>query len=211
VVRASVNDPPQRINGSRRTARRSYTPRVVDGESVRRLVLDQGYERREQPFQLSSGAWSHDYVDMRRVLARGQNLRAVAEAILALASSRGLDFDAVGGLTMGADPLSHAIALLGDKGWFAVRKEAKKHGRQRLIEGTDVVPGTRVLLVDDVVTTGASIVRAFEAVVAEGAEVLLAVAVVDRGDAAGRELRDRGVPYEPLLTYRDLGIEPVGD
>ncbi|HWC10252.1 MAG TPA: hypothetical protein VG455_03425, partial [Acidimicrobiales bacterium] len=77
-------------------------------EVVRRL----GYVRRDQAFQLSSGGWSHDYVDGKRALAGGAELRLAAEAVVATAAERGVAFDAVGGLTMGADPLAHAVAVV---------------------------------------------------------------------------------------------------
>jgi orotate phosphoribosyltransferase len=176
---------------------------------VVRLLLDRAYIRREEPFQLASGGWSRDYVDARLAISRGADLRLVAGAIVDLAAAEGVDFDAVGGLTMGADPLAHAIALLGDRAWFAVRKAAKSHGKQRLVEGAPLDASTRVLLVDDIVTTGGSIVQALEAVETTGAQVVLAVTLCDRGETAGRVLAARGIRYRPLTTYADLGIEPV--
>ena len=109
---------------------------------------------------------------------------------------------------MGADAPTHAVSLLSGCSWFTVRKEPKPHGKQRLVEGADI-GGKRVLLVDDVVTTGKSILQAWEAVVDAGTEVSLAVCLVDRGDEARERLREAGVRYEPLLTYKDLEIEPV--
>jgi orotate phosphoribosyltransferase len=173
------------------------------------LLLERAYIRRAEPFRLASGAWSRDYVDARLAIARGADLRLVATAILDLAEDEGVGFDAVGGLTMGADPLAHAVALLGDKAWFAVRKVAKAHGKQRLVEGVPLDASTRVLLVDDVVTTGGSVVQALDAVETTGAPVVLAVTLCDRGESARRMLEDRGVRYRPLTTYADLGIEPV--
>ena len=172
---------------------------------VRRL----GYVRREEAFQLSSGGWSHDYVDGKRALAGGAELRLAAEAVVATAAERGVAFDAVGGLTMGADPLSHAVAVVSGARWFSVRKEAKGHGRQRAVEGAELGAGVSVLLVEDVVTTGRSLLQALDAVEATGAGVVLAVTLLDRGEVARRTLADRGVAYAPLATYADLGIEPV--
>jgi orotate phosphoribosyltransferase len=174
------------------------------------LLRSLGYERREQPFQLASGEWSHDYIDGKRALSEGANLRRVAQAVLDVATASGVEFDAVGGLTMGADPTAHAVALLSGKKWFSVRKQRKGHGTQKLIEGAELVPGMRVLLVDDVVTTGKSILEALDAVLAKGAQVMLAVALVDRGETASGKLADRDVNYVPLATYRDFEILPVG-
>ena len=107
-------------------------------------------------------------------------------------------------------PAGHAISLLTGKGWFSVRKERKEHGKQHLVEGSPLPPGSRVLLVDDVVTTGKSTLQALDAIESlDGVEVVLAVSIVDRGDQAASALSARGVRYRPLLTYRDLGIDPV--
>ncbi len=174
------------------------------------VLRERGWVRRAEAFQLSSGDWSRDYVDGKRALAGGAELRLAAEAVVAQAAAAGAGFDAVGGLTMGADPLAHAVAVVSGARWFSVRKESKQHGRGRLVEGAELGPGTSVLLVEDVVTTGRSILQALDAVEATGATVVLAVALLDRGETAGPAVRARGVPYAPLATYRDLGIDPVG-
>lgn len=178
--------------------------------AVVRLILDKGYIRREEPFRLSSGEMSHDYVDGKKAISLGRDLRLVAQAVLDLAAAEGVDFEAVGGLTMGADPLAHAVAVLADKRWFAVRKETKQHGKQRSIEGAELASGERVLLVDDVITTGASSLKALDAIEEAGAEVVLATCIVDRGKLASDAFAERGVPFRPLATYEDLGIDPVG-
>ncbi len=174
------------------------------------LVLREGYIRRDEPFRLASGETSRDYIDGKRALANGRVLAAVCDRVVSLAQSLGVGFDAVGGLTMGADAIVHGIAARSKVYWFSVRKELKSHGNQKLIEGVELAPGMRVLLVDDVVTTGSSILQALEAIEDAGANVVLAVALVDRGEAARPKFEARGIRYEPLLTYRDLEIEPVG-
>ncbi|WP_299557527.1 orotate phosphoribosyltransferase [uncultured Mycolicibacterium sp.] len=173
------------------------------------LVRNRGYERREEPFRLASGQLSHDYIDGKFAVDTGERLRLVSEAVAELAEQRGIEFDAVGGLTMGADPLAHGVAMVTGKAWFSVRKEQKKRGREQWIEGTRLAPGTRVLLVDDVISTGGSTLQAYDRVVAVGAVVTGVIPMVDRGDNATREFTARGVIYAPLITYRDLGIEPV--
>jgi len=178
--------------------------------AIVKLLRERAYERRAEPFQLSSGQLSHDYVDCRRALADGNALRLVSNAIADRASALGIEYDAVGGLTMGADPLSHGVALVASKQWFAVRKEAKAHGRQKLVEGAELVAGLPVLLVDDVVSTGASILQALDAVEATGARIVLAVTLLDRGDVTAVAMAERGIPYSPLATYRDLAIDPIG-
>jgi len=179
-------------------------------ESVVAIVKEHGLEHRDEPFLLASGESSHDYMDGKRALSQGEHLRVACEAIIELAREAGADFDAVGGLTLGADSFAHGIALLTNKRWFVVRKQAKEHGKGRRVEGAELGPEVKVLLVEDVVTTGGSILEAFEAVRATGASISLAVALVDRGDEAAKRFTDLGVAYRPLVTYEDLGIKPVG-
>lgn len=174
------------------------------------LLRERGYIRREEPFQLASGEWSHDYVDGKRALAGGPELRLAAEAVIARAGQLGARFDVVGGLTMGADPLAHAIAVLSGARWFSVRKQAKDHGKGRLIEGAELSAESSALVLEDVVTTGRSLLQAVDAVQATGASIALAVTLLDRGELAAEALAARGVPYQSLTTYRDLGIAPVG-
>src|SRR3954467_10796237 len=149
-------------------------------------------------------------MDGKKALASGEHLREACLAIIALAADEGAKFDAVGGMTLGADSFSHGIAVLTGKPWFVVRKQTKEHGTTRRVEGAALGPGTRVLLIDDVATTGGSILAALEAVQAAGATVTLAVTLVDRGEQTAPKFAALGVRYRPLLTYRDLGIVPVG-
>lgn len=173
-------------------------------------LLRLGYERREEPFQLTSGEMSYDYVDGKKAISAGKNLRFVAEAVIEAAAAQGADFEAVGGLTMGADPIAHAVALVKGVQWFSVRKEPKGHGKGRMIEGAGLSEGTQVLIVEDVVTTGGTILKAIDAVEEVGATVVFAVSLLDRGNAADGLLASRGIDYHPLTTYEHLGIEPVG-
>jgi orotate phosphoribosyltransferase len=173
------------------------------------LVREQGYERREQPFKLASGQLSHDYVDAKYAVRRGASLRLAADAILDVARRLTDGFTAVGGPTMGADALAVAVALAADCTWFFVRKEPKSRGREQWIEGERLSGADRVLLVEDVVTTGGSMITAYQRVVETGATVVAAVALVDRGDTAARRFAELGVPYGAVVTYADLGIDPV--
>lgn len=174
------------------------------------VILAEGHLRLDEPVRLRSGALSSDYIDGKRAFARGADLRRAAEALLSLAAEAGWDFDTVGGLTLGADPFAHAMAVVGDRRWFVVRKSEKDHGTRRRVEGAALGEGVRALLVEDVVTTGGSVLEALDAVVATGATVVGVVTVVDRGPATAEAFAARGVPYRPLLTYLDLGIAPVG-
>lgn len=181
-----------------------------DGDRARlvAIVRERGLRRLAEPVVLASGQPSRDFVDGKAALSRGPDLALAAAEVLRAVG--GVPFDAVGGLTMGADHLSHAVALVSGAEWFVVRKEPKGRGTNQLVEGAAVGPGTRVLLVDDAVTTGGSIRRAHAAVVGLGAEVVVAVTLIDRGEVAGPWFAERGIPYAALVTYRDLGIEPVG-
>ena len=179
-------------------------------DDVLAVIRERGLRRLAAPVQLSSGHHSQHFVDAKRALARGADLTLACRALLALAERRGVEFEAVGGLTMGADQFAHGMAIVGDKRWFVVRKEPKGRGTDQLIEGADLSSGVPVLLVEDVVTTGASIGRAQGAVRQAGAPVVLAVALVDRGDTAALYFEGEGIAYEALLTYHDLGIPPVG-
>lgn len=176
---------------------------------LRDVVIAKGHRRLDEPVQLSSGEWSRDFIDVKAALAHGPDLAQACRALLALATVRHVSFDAIGGLTMGADQFAHGVAVLVGCHWFVVRKTPKGRGTDQLVEGAALTPDTRVLLVEDVITTGSSIRRAYDAVRGEGADVVLATAVVDRGEAAARDFAADGVVYEPLLTYRDVGLDPV--
>ncbi|HEX2040723.1 MAG TPA: phosphoribosyltransferase family protein [Acidimicrobiales bacterium] len=181
-------------------------------DSIIAMVAKWGYERRAEPFELSSGYLSHDYVDAKRALAHGTCLQRVGEAILELTQQAGVEFDAAGGMTLGADPLAHAVAFTAQKLWFSVLKDEKLHGKRQRIVGATLTPGLPVLLLDDVATTGRSILDALDALEPFQVDVVMAVTLVDRGETTRQRLRERGVRvYEPLITYDDLGIEPVPD
>ena len=110
---------------------------------------------------------------------------------------------------MGADALAVGIAAVSDCRWFFVRKEAKQRGTRRWVEGAQIGPGDRILLVDDVVTTGGSIFKALDIVDQTGAKTVAAVTLVDRSGIAGPKFEQRGIGYYPMTTYESLGIDPV--
>ncbi len=155
---------------------------------------------------LSSGRTAQYYVDAKRALLRPPAYRAAGALIAAEAAERGAN--AVGGMTMGADPL--ACAAIGSEAGdrlvaFFVRKERKEHGLQRWIEGPELAGDTRCLVVEDVVTTGGSTVRAIERIREEGLEVAAVTAVVDRLAGGGEVIEQAAeAPYRPLLTIDDL-------
>lgn len=175
------------------------------------IVREKAYLRLAEPIELRSGELSRDFVDAKRGLAHGADLELACRAIVEMIDDAGIEWDAVGGLTLGADQFAHGTAMVAKKQWFVVRKEPKGRGTNRLVEGAPLEPGVRVLLADDVVTTGGSIQQAWRSVDETGAEVVAAVTLLDRGEVATRFFADVGVPYFPLLTYKDLEIERVGD
>jgi orotate phosphoribosyltransferase len=122
-----------------------------------------------------------------------------------------LALDAVGGMDMGATPIVGAVAVAGELAGrplpvFVVRKDIKKHGTMKLIEGPIPPAPSKVAIIDDVVTTGESILKAIDAVQNAGHEVLLAISVLDRKGGATEALSARGIPYRPLVTLEDIGI-----
>jgi orotate phosphoribosyltransferase len=156
---------------------------------------------------LTSGRKADYYVDAKRALLRPAAFRAAGELLAAEARERGAT--AVGGMTMGADPL--ACAAIGSAGGdglvaFFVRKERKQHGLQRWIEGPPLEQGSRCLVVEDVVTTGGSTVSAIERIREEGLEIAGVVSVVDRlaGGASAIEQAAGDAPYRPLVTIDEL-------
>lgn len=179
-------------------------------EQVVDIVRERGYRRLDAPVRLASGEMSLDYIDGKRALAYGPHLKLACEALLDLVRDAGVEFDAVGGLTLGADQFAHGVAIFSERSWFVVRKNVKDHGTRKRVEGAELGPGVAVLLVDDVVTTGGSIIEALEAVRETGAVVAMAMTLVDRGEVAAKHFAGAGIPYRALVTYRDLGIEPVG-
>jgi orotate phosphoribosyltransferase len=170
------------------------------------LVRTHGYEYRDPPFRLTSGGWSHDYVDGKHAIAGGAELRRASEAVIEVVPG---PFDAVGGPTMGADALAHGVALLAEAAWFSIRKEAKGHGREAWVEGARLRPGQTVVLLDDVVSTGASLLRAAERVRELEVQVIAATALLDRSPSVAARFAAAGIAWLPLLTWADVGIEPL--
>lgn len=155
---------------------------------------------------LSSGQKADYYIDAKRALLLPAGFRAAGELIAAAAVELGAA--AVGGMTMGADPLATA-AIAAPQGnalsAFLVRKERKEHGMQRWIEGPVLKPGTCCLVVEDVVTTGASTVLAIERILAEGQEVVGTVCLVDRLAGGGDAIAAAGgAPFRSLVTVDEL-------
>lgn len=168
-------------------------------ELVRRLSVVRGR------VVLSSGAQSDYYVDLRRATLHHRASRLIGSLMRELTAD--WDFAAVGGLTLGADPVAGAIMHSPGRpiDAFVVRKSTKTHGMQRLIEGPEVA-GRRVLVVEDTSTTGMSPLTAVRAARDAGAEVVGVATVVDRNTGAAEVIADEGLPYRSVLGLDDLAL-----
>jgi orotate phosphoribosyltransferase len=159
-------------------------------------------------FTLASGQKSTYYLDGRLITLHAEGLRLIAEGILE--RLEGVDFAAVGGMSIGADPIVGGVLTVAAERkrplvGFLVRKQAKEHGTRRAVEGP-VQPGTNVVIVEDVITTGGSALEAIDRISELGCRVTCVVGVCDRLQGAATALAARGVAYHALLTIRDLGI-----
>ncbi|AEA28629.1 orotate phosphoribosyltransferase [Pseudonocardia benzenivorans] len=157
---------------------------------------------------LASGAEADYYVDLRRVTLQHEAAPLVGRLLRVLTAD--WDFQAVGGLTLGADPVAdamlHAAAADGVAlDAFVVRKATKEHGMQRLVEGPDIA-GRRVLVVEDTSTTGGSVLTAVRSVREVGAEIVGVATVVDRDTGAKEAIEAEGLPYRALLSLADIGL-----
>jgi orotate phosphoribosyltransferase len=172
-------------------------------ELIHQLALKRGH------FILASGKESTFYLDGRMVTLSAEGAALVGRLMFAKLAGRGVQ--AVGGLTMGADPIATAVSLTSYLEGapipaFIVRKEAKGHGTGKQVEGP-LPEGARVAIVEDTVTTGGSPLKAAEAVEALGCTVVTILALIDRQDGAREKIEAAGYTYEPLFTLADLGIE----
>lgn len=177
---------------------------MSDREKLLQMIKDKAVVHGD--FTLSSGQRASWYVDLRRVTLDGTAAPLVGRVMLD--ETADLDYEAVGGLTLGADPVAtamlHAAASRGRPlDAFVVRKAGKTHGLQRRIEGPDVA-GRRVLAVEDTSTTGGSVLTAVEALREAGAEVVAVATILERG-AAGR-IAEEGLAYRHSYTVADLGL-----
>jgi orotate phosphoribosyltransferase len=178
---------------------------VTDRDDLLRVIKDKAVVHGD--VVLSSGQHATWYIDLRRVLLSGRAAPLAGRVMLAATAD--LSYDAVGGLTLGADPVAaamlHAAAGQGRiLDAFVVRKAEKAHGLQRRIEGPDVA-GRRVLAVEDTSTTGASVLTAVEALREAGADVVGVAVLVERG--ARNRVSQAGLPFRAVYDVGDLGLD----
>ncbi|MFL6132760.1 MAG: orotate phosphoribosyltransferase [Nocardioidaceae bacterium] len=180
---------------------------MSDRDALREQVKDKAVVRGK--VTLSSGKEADYYVDLRRITLDGQAAPLVGRVMLELTED--WQYDAVGGLTLGADPIAmsmlHAAAAAGrELDAFVVRKAEKAHGLQRRIEGPDVA-GRRVLAVEDTSTTGGSVLTAVTALREAGAEVVGVAVIADRATGAAEKVEAEGLEYRFAFGLEDLGLE----
>jgi orotate phosphoribosyltransferase len=178
---------------------------MSERDDLRKLIHDLAVVRGR--VTLSSGAEADYYVDLRRLSLHHAGAPLIGRVMLDLVD--GWEFDAVGGLTLGADPVATAMLHEAHRRGraldaFVVRKEGKAHGLQRRIEGPDVT-GRRVVAVEDTSTTGGSVLTAVDALRDAGADVVGTAVLVDRG--AGAAIRSAGLEFRSAFSLTDLGLE----
>src|ERR1051326_3911749 len=176
-------------------------------EKLIEIVCKTSYEYCDEPFKLASGTFSNHYIDCKRALSYAEMRELLGPLMLAVAGN--VEFDAVGGLELGAYPIGVAVSdAARDEGRnvraFVIRKTPKKHGMRKLVEGS-IFPGDRVLIVDDVITRGDSIITAIKSSRAEGLTVVGVLAIVDREQDNGRaNIEAEGVWVKAIMTLDEL-------
>ena len=172
------------------------------------IILEYGFER--GVFRLTSGKLGAYYIDCRKVSLHPEGASLIGT--LLLNELRGLEVDAIGGLTLGADPVVTAVAISSFQetnnpiNAFIVRKEAKQHGKNQGIEGPDLTDNAKVAIVDDVITTGGSALQAVERVESVGGQVQCILSIVDRLEGGRETMENLGYTVKSIFTIEDLGI-----
>ena len=174
-------------------------------ENLRQLILKEAYFR--ERIILSSGKESDYYIDARRVTLKAQGAYLCAQLILDLVKEDSID--AIGGPTLGADPLAGAIAVLSAKAGkplnaFIIRKAPKAHGKQQQVEGPLLKSGSRVILIDDVATTGKAFLQSLDVLEPMGIVVQKAICIVDRREGAKEALAQRGCSLVSIFDIADI-------
>jgi len=181
-----------------------------DRNALLELIQSEALQRGE--FTLASGKKASYYLDCRNITLHPQGANVIAAGMLDAIESAGALPDAVGGMAIGADPITASIVTLaGQRGLplkgFMVRKEAKGHGTGKQVEGP-VDPGQRVVIVEDVITSGGSAIKAVEAAQEFGLVVERVIAIIDRLAGGEAAFAAKGLQLITLTTIRDFGIEP---
>ncbi len=180
-----------------------------DRNTLIALIRERSF-RDGKEFTLASGRKSTIYFNLKPTMLAAEGTRLIASQVLHTIGDR--DVDLVGGLEMGAVPLATAIAQASSQtsrpiNAFFVRKAAKQHGTQSLVEGLvegDTMQGKNIIVIEDVTTTGGSAIKAAKALQAEGANIVSVITVLDRQEGASEAFADAGLPFEAVLTKADF-------
>ncbi|QEG43496.1 orotate phosphoribosyltransferase [Roseimaritima ulvae] len=181
-----------------------------DSDALKQLLRSEALKFGD--FTLASGKKASYYLDCRNLTLHPKAANLIAAGMLQQMDANGPLPDAVGGMAIGADPITAAIITVAGRRdlplrGFMVRKEPKGHGTGRQVEGP-VQPGQRVVIVEDVITSGGSALKAVDAAQAFGLEVIGVLAIIDRLAGGQQAFADRGLKLQTLYTVRDFGIEP---
>lgn len=174
-------------------------------EKLLRILKKDAYFKKK--VVLSSGKTSNFYIDVRRVSLDAQGLYLISHLIWRMIKNDRIS--AVGGLTLGADPIVSGLCVVAWKNkeklkGFLIRKSPKKHGRQKLIEGKELKKGERVVIVDDVATSGGSLIKSIDVLRSEKVKIVKAITVVDREEGARENLAEYNCPLVSIFTKSDF-------
>ena len=183
---------------------------MSERERLIEIIKERSFQYSEEAaFRLSSGAVSKFYFNMKKTASSGEALYLAGKLVFEKIKEQQLHIDAIGGLTMGADPIAYAVARYSfdvrqNIQAFVIRKEPKEYGLNLQIEG-NVKPGDHVVIVDDVVTTGSATIKAINIARKHGLIVVAAIVLVDRGEQNGRQnIEGLGLPVYDIFTIKDF-------
>jgi len=182
------------------------TDRQTPRHRVFKIIKERSFERKH--ITLASGKESHFYFNMKPTMFNSEAAALLPGLILD--RLQGVEFEAIGGLELGAVPLISPVCMTAhnERGWnlpgFAVRQKVKDHGTKQRIETADDLNGKKVVILDDVTTTGQSAMQAVAAVTEAGAQVVMVLAVVDREEGAAEFYREKGIPFGALFTASEF-------
>lgn len=171
------------------------------------IILEKSFQFNKEPvFKLTSGVMSNYYVNCKKTTLDPEAMVLIGKIFYE--TVKPLEVKAIGGLTQGADPIAVATAMISgleNKGIkaFVVRKQAKEHGLKKIIEG-DIHSGDKVVIVDDVITTGQSTIDAIDRARGEGLDVVKVVVLVDRQEGGRESIEKKGIPVEAIFTIKDI-------
>jgi len=177
----------------------------TEKDQLLEIILRDGYAKGK--FILSSGKESDFYIDLRKVTLQPQGALCTAKIILYMVKD--VDYDAIGGPTLGADPMIGAIGVVSlqdgnPRPTFIIRKAAKSHGKQQQLEGPEIKEGAKVVIIDDVATTGKAFLHSIDVLKGMNIEVARAICIVDRNEGAKEAVAEKGVQLESIFDISEI-------